>query len=97
MSTHLERKIFFETLDIQLSLSYNVPAKDYLERGTQMEICRMSLLLDLREYYTFRLTQHAADFMLTAARTGHETHFNENKQRLTIVDDLILEAEGLEG
>ena len=61
-----------------------------------MEITRLSLLLDLHEYYTFRLTQHAADFMLTASKPGHETHFTETKQKLSIVDELILEAEGKE-
>jgi len=61
-----------------------------------MEITRLSLLLDLRDYYTFRLTQHAADFLLTASKPGHETHFTETKQRLAIIDELILEAEGTE-
>jgi len=53
----------------------------------------MSLLHDLYEYYTFRLTQHAADFMLTASKPGHEIHFTETKQKLSIVDELILEVE----
>ena len=61
-----------------------------------MEITRKTLLLDLYEYYSFRLTQHAADFMLTASKPGHEIHFTENKQKLSIVDELILEAEGKE-
>ena len=59
-----------------------------------MEITRMGLLLDLREYYTFRLTQHAKDFLLTESKPGHETHFSENRQKLAIIDELILEAEG---
>ena len=57
-----------------------------------MTITKMGLLLDLHEYYTFRLTQHAADFLLTASKPGHETYFNDNRQRLAIVDELI-EAE----
>lgn len=59
-----------------------------------MEITKTGLLLDLHEYYTFRLTQHAADFMLTAAKPGHEMHFNESKQKLSIVNELISEMEG---
>jgi len=59
-----------------------------------MEITKLGLLLDLHEYYTFRLTQHAADFMLTASKPGHEIHFNESKQKLSIIDELIGEAEG---
>jgi len=61
-----------------------------------MEITRLSLMLDLHDYYTFRLTQHAADFMLTASKPGHEMHFSETKQKLSIMDELILEAEGAE-
>ena len=61
-----------------------------------MEITRIGLLLDLHEYYTFRLTQHARDFLLTESKPGHEIHFSENKQRLAIIDELILEAEGKE-
>jgi len=61
-----------------------------------MTITKMGLLLDLHDYYTFRLTQHAADFMLTASKPGHETHFDESKQKLAIIDELIGEAEGKE-
>ena len=61
-----------------------------------MEITKMGLLLDWHEYYIFRLTQHAADFLLTASKPGHEMHFNETKQKLAIVDELIAEAEGEE-
>jgi len=61
-----------------------------------MEITKLELLLDLHEYYTFRLTQHAADFLLTASKPGHELHFSESKQKLSIVDELILEAEGMD-
>ena len=59
-----------------------------------MEITKMGLLLDWHEYYTFRLTQHAADFLLTTSKPGHEMHFNETKQKLSFVDELIAEAEG---
>ena len=62
--------------------------------GNQVEITRLGLLLDLREYYTFRLTQHAKDFLLTVCKPGHELHFSETKQKLTIIDELIIEAEG---
>jgi len=58
-----------------------------------MTITKMGLLLDLHDYYTFRLTQHAADFMLTASKPGHEIHFDESKQKLSIIDELIGEAE----
>lgn len=58
-----------------------------------MEITKLGLLLDLHDYYIFRLTQHAADFLLTASKPGHEMHFSEIKQKLSIVDELILEAE----
>jgi len=61
-----------------------------------MNITRLGLLLDLREYYTFRLTQHASDFLLTVSKPGHEMHFSENKQKLSIIDELILEVEGME-
>jgi len=61
-----------------------------------MKITKMGLLLDLHDYYTFRLTQHAADFMLTASKPGHEMHFNESKQKLSIIDGLIGEAEGMD-
>ena len=61
-----------------------------------MKITKLELLLDLREYYTFRLSQHAADFLLTVSKPGHEMHFDESKQKLSIVDELILEAEGVE-
>ena len=61
-----------------------------------MEITKLELLLDLHEYYTFRLTQHAADFLLTASKPGHELHFSESKQKLSIVNELILEAEGMD-
>jgi hypothetical protein len=59
-----------------------------------MEITKLGLLLDLHEYYTFQLTQHAADFMLTASKPGHEQHFNDSKQRLNIIDGFIAEQEG---
>jgi len=58
-----------------------------------MNITKISLLLDLRDYYSFQAGQHAANYMLKASKPGHETHFNESKQRLTIIDELILEAE----
>ena len=58
-----------------------------------MEITKLGLLLDLHEYFTFRLTQSAADILLTTSKPGYEMHFSESKQRLSIVDELILEAE----
>ena len=58
-----------------------------------MEITKLGLLLELRDYYDFKLGQSATDFMRTACKPGHETHFNENKQRLSIVDELITEQE----
>jgi len=58
-----------------------------------LTITKMGLLLDLYDYYTFRLTQHAANIQLTASKPGHEMHFIESKQKLSIIDELIGEAE----
>ena len=59
-----------------------------------MTITKLGFLLSLRDYYDFRIGQHATDYMHTASKPGHEIHFSENKQKLSIVDELILEAEG---
>ena len=59
-----------------------------------MEITKIGLLLDLRDYYSYKLSLHAADILLTTSKPGHEMHFSENRQKRAIVDDLILEAEG---
>ena len=59
-----------------------------------MEITKLGLLLELRDYYDFKLGQHATAYTHTDSKPGHEVHFSENKQRLAIVDELILEAEG---
>jgi len=59
-----------------------------------MEITKLGLLLELRDYYDFKLGLHATAYTHTDSKPGHEMHFNENKQKLDIVDGLILEAEG---
>lgn len=58
-----------------------------------MNITKLGLLLELRDYYDFKLGRHAADYMHKASKPGHETYFNESKQKLSIVDELILEQE----
>ena len=59
-----------------------------------MEITKLGLLLELRDYYDFKLGLHATAYTHTDSKPGHEVHFSENKQRLAIVDELIIEAEG---
>jgi len=58
-----------------------------------MNITKLGLLLDLHAYYTFRLTQHAADYMLRTSKPGHEMHFGETKQKLAIINKIIAEVE----
>ena len=58
-----------------------------------MEITKLRLLLELRDYYDFKLGLHATAYTHTDSKPGHEMHFNENKQKLAIVDELIAEAE----
>ena len=59
-----------------------------------MEITKLGLLLELRDYYDFKLGLHTTSYTRTDSKPGHETHFSENKQKLAILDALILEAEG---
>ncbi|MCL2194413.1 MAG: hypothetical protein FWB76_00460 [Oscillospiraceae bacterium] len=59
-----------------------------------MNITKMGPLLDLHDYYTFRLAQHATDYMLKASKRGHELHFDETKQKLAIINEIIAEVEG---
>ena len=58
-----------------------------------MEITKLGLLLELRDYYDFKLGLHATAYTHTDGKPGHEMHFSESKQKLSIVDELIGEAE----
>jgi len=59
-----------------------------------MEITKLGLLLELRDYYDFKLGLHATAYTHMDSKPGHEAHFSENKQKLAIVDELIREEEG---
>ena len=59
-----------------------------------MTITKLNLLLYLRDLFHFELSQHATDYMLTASKPGHEHHFNENRQKIAIMDELITVIEG---
>jgi hypothetical protein len=59
-----------------------------------MEITKISMLLQLRDYYSFRLGQHATDYTQTASKPGHEQYFADCKRQLEVLDELITEQEG---
>lgn len=60
-----------------------------------MELTKIGLLLELRDYYHFTMGQHATDYMQTTSKPGYEAFFNDNRQRLALMDELITEQEGI--
>ena len=58
-----------------------------------MEITKIGLLLELRDFYDFLLGQHATSYTHKASKPGHETYFNDIRKRLALTDELITEQE----
>jgi len=61
-----------------------------------MEITKIGLLLAARDYYDFKLGQHSTSYTHSDSKPGHEVYFNDYRQCLTLMDELITEQEEAE-
>ena len=61
-----------------------------------MNITRIQFLVELHEQYVHNLMCYSADFLMTKSRKGWEQHFDETKQKLHILSELLKESEDME-
>lgn len=55
---------------------------------------KIKLLVELYEREKYNLSCHSADYMLQKAKKGFEVQYNEHKEKLDLLAEIISDYEG---